>query len=167
MMMITVTLIKPLKDRLITYQARPLLQTETLVVVEAIWTVGGFDLGVLQFATGDRLIEYFYSDRWYNIFELRSAEGRLKGWYCNVTRPAVFYADRVESEDLELDLLVSADRSVIRLDDEDEFARRRLDRDEPPAYAAALSAVEELKIRAARGDAPFDAPFDLREGAQR
>jgi predicted RNA-binding protein associated with RNAse of E/G family len=51
----------------------------------------------------------------------------------------------VESEDLELDLLVAADRRTIRLDDEAEFAARDLLNSDPQAHAAALAAVEELR----------------------
>jgi hypothetical protein len=63
---------------------------------------------------GDHFYEHYYSERWYNIFEVRSAEGVLKGWYCNITRPARFEAKLVTSEDLELDLFVAPDRQQLR-----------------------------------------------------
>ena len=65
-----------------------------------------------------------------------------------------FDADTIESEDLELDLFVSADRqSFVRLD-MDEFEARQFD---PATQAAALAALDELETLARAGDAPFDA----------
>lgn len=71
---------------------------------------------------GDRFVEAYFSHRWYNIFEIHHREGgALKGWYCNVTRPARLLDGRIEYVDLALDLLVYPDGSSLLLD-EDEFA---------------------------------------------
>lgn len=155
--MLTVRLIKPLKGRVISFAAELLRRDATSVCVRAPWEAGVVDVGLFRFAPGDSVVETYYADRWYNIFELHGPDGLLKGWYCNITRPAVIADDYVESEDLELDLIVAADRAEMRLDDEDEFAARNLDRDEPAAHAAALAAVEELRGLAALGEGPFAA----------
>jgi hypothetical protein len=153
---IEVRLVKPLKGITVRFDAEVVCRDAAGVVVRAPWGGGVVDLGLLRFEPGDVLIESYYAERWYNVFELHDAEGRLKGWYCNITRPAVIRADSVESEDLELDLLVSADRRTQRLDDEDEFAARNLERDDPAAHRAALAAVEELRALATRGAPPFN-----------
>ncbi|GAB4446009.1 MAG: DUF402 domain-containing protein [Chloroflexi bacterium OHK40] len=155
--MITVRLIKPLKGAVIAYEAEELCRDATSVTVRAPWTIGAVHLGLFSLEPGDTLIETYYTERWYNIFDVRGPDGRRKGWYCNVTRPARIGALLIESEDLELDLLVAADRSTMRLDDEDEFAARNLEDAEPAAYAAALAAVAELRALAARGEGPFGA----------
>jgi len=80
----------------------------------------------------------------------------LKGWYCNIPRPAQIEPDTIHSEDLELDLFVSADRSVALRLDVDEFEAHNLQAGEPAAYAAAYAALEELEGMAAQGIAPFD-----------
>lgn len=154
---VTVRLVKPLKGRVISYAAEIVRRDAASIVVRAPWVGAGFDLGLLSFATGDTLIEHYYADRWYNVFELWGADGAFKGWYCNVTRPAVIGDDYVESEDLELDLIVAPDRAATRLDDEDEYAARGLERAEPAAHAAALAAVAELRALVARGAGPFAA----------
>ena len=52
------------------------------VVLHARWTRKTHDLGYTVFETGDHFTEYFYTDRWHNIFEIRSgSDGTLKGWY--------------------------------------------------------------------------------------
>jgi hypothetical protein len=71
---------------------------------------------------GDRFVESFYTDRWYNVFEIHDRQDdALKGWYCNVGYPAVIDEDSVSYRDLALDLLVFPDGRQIVLDEE-EFA---------------------------------------------
>ncbi|HAX69314.1 MAG TPA: DUF402 domain-containing protein, partial [Anaerolineae bacterium] len=75
----------------------------------------------------DRFVETFYTDKWYNIFEIYDRDdGRLKGWYCNITKPAVIEDGLVAYVDLALDLWVSADGSRKMLD-EDELEELNLD----------------------------------------
>ena len=65
-------------------------------------------------------MEAFYNDRMYNIFQiLDGPRGKLKRWYCNVSRPAVFNQDGVSWEDLALDLWVSPDGRQAVLDREE------------------------------------------------
>src|SRR5262245_15266655 len=118
---ITVYLLKPRKHTTITYQGEILREESDHIVIHARWERPTLDLGYVVFATGDHFYEHYYTRRWYNIFEVRSATGELKGWYCNVTRPARIEGDTIMSEDLELDLFVSPDRSAILRLDLDEF----------------------------------------------
>lgn len=91
---------------------------------------------------GDPFVEVYYTDRWYNIFEIRGADGALKGWYCNVGKPAVEEGEGVISYvDLALDLWVAADGAQTVLDEE-EFAALDL---EAETRAQALSALAELQ----------------------
>lgn len=80
------------------------------------------------FRVGDRFVETFYTDRWYNVFEIHDRDDdRIKGWYCNVGCPAVWEAaDAISYVDLALDLWVSAAGWMTFLD-WDEYARLRLD----------------------------------------
>jgi hypothetical protein len=80
----------------------------------------------------------------------------LKGWYCNITRPALFVDGVVTSEDLELDLFVAPDRQRLLRLDQEEFEALALDLREPAARAAALSALAELEALAQAGASPFD-----------
>lgn len=91
---------------------------------------------------GDRFVETFYTDRWYNVFEIHDRDDdALKGWYCNVGRPAVWDApDAISYVDLALDLWVTPDGRQTVLD-EDEFAALELDE---PTRARAREALVEL-----------------------
>ena len=136
------------------YPARVLHRTGCRMVLEAEFDRGPVDVGRITLNTGDHFREYFYTDRWYNVFRISSARtGELKGWYCNFTRPAVFNADGVQAEDLALDLLIYPDGSFELLD-EDEYEALELSADEREQVQRALDALLEL----ARGKHP---PFSL------
>ena len=94
---------------------------------------------------GDRFIERYYTDRWYNIFEIHAQEDdRLKGWYCNIGKPAVMETENIISYvDLALDLWVAPDGTQTVLD-ENEFAALNLETETRYRVRAAL---EELQAR--------------------
>jgi len=140
-------------ESVVAYEAQVAAQTTNGVRLEARWTRAPLHLGYTTFETGDRLIEWFYTDRWYNIFELRATDGALKGWYCNVAEPAVISERAVHCRDLMLDLWVSP-RGVTQVLDEDEFAAdATLD---APTRAAALLALNELQQMVRERMEPFD-----------
>jgi predicted RNA-binding protein associated with RNAse of E/G family len=89
------------------------------------------------------------------VKEVRDAEGGLKGWYCDVTRPAVLFGSELIVEDLDLDLWRSADGRDVRRLDEDEFAASGLAQRDPQAAAAAVAALDTLERLAREGG--FDA----------
>lgn len=153
---ITVHLLKPGKGTTITYQGDLLRASADELLILARWDRPTLDLGYVTFETGDQFYEYYYADRWFNVFRIHGAGGRLKGWYCNVTRPAHLDGDTITSEDLELDLFVAPDRtSCLRLD-LDEFEARGFAQSDPTTHAAALAALDELERLARAGSAPFD-----------
>lgn len=105
------------------------------------------------FRRGDRFVEWFFSDRWYNIFEMHDADDdRLTGWYCNITRPARLEETAIYADDLALDVFVAPHGTVIVLD-EDEFAALPLDEE---TRVQARRALGELLRRIAAREAPFD-----------
>lgn len=138
--------------QVISYPGRVLRRSDDGVVLRTSWDRAPMDLGFVVLEPGDRWTETFYSDRWYNIFEIRASDGRLKGWYCNVTRPAHIGEGHVTAEDLALDLWVEPDGTVQVLD-EDEFAELPLAAEE---RRAAREALAELRSMVAQREPPFD-----------
>jgi predicted RNA-binding protein associated with RNAse of E/G family len=132
-------------------------RTADAVVLEAIFTHTARDLGYVRLAPGDRFVEYYYADRWYNVFAIYEAgDGAFKGWYCNITRPAEITAEpsgglRVRAVDLALDYFRQPGGREFILD-EDEFAALNLNPEEARAARAALA---ELRALAAAGAGPF------------
>ncbi|MGI5424823.1 DUF402 domain-containing protein [Streptomyces sp. CA-179760] len=137
----------------IRYTGELLADDGTRVTVRAPWAGGGVrDFGFVRFEPGDVFTEYYWRDRCYAVKEVRSATGTLKGWYCDITRPAVMSGPELVVEDLDLDLWRSADGTDVRRLDEDEFADSGLAETDPQAAAAALSALDELETLARDGD---------------
>ncbi|GAA3490334.1 DUF402 domain-containing protein [Streptomyces cremeus] len=138
----------------IRYPAELLSDDGTHLVVRAAWArETAKDFGFVRFEPGDVFVEHYWRDRWYAVKEVRAADGRLKGWYCDVARPAVVDADgtavTVEVEDLDLDLWRSADGTEVLRLDEDEFAASGLAVRDPRAAAEAARTLDVLE-RAAR-----------------
>ena len=120
----------------------------------AYWTRPPLALGYTTFETGDRFVEWFYSDRWYNIFEIHGHDDRLKGWYCNIAAPARIEGGVIACRDLLLDLWVAPDGQMLVLDEDEFAAETALD---PQTRAAALAALAILRAMVQRGESPFDA----------
>ena len=95
------------------------------VVIQAEWTLATYDLGYVRFETGDIFVEYYYTERWFNIFAIYSSDGIHKGWYCNIVEPARISRERIEQVDLLLDVWINPAGEPLILD-EDEFAQADL-----------------------------------------
>ncbi|MCX5335292.1 MULTISPECIES: DUF402 domain-containing protein [unclassified Streptomyces] len=117
------------------------------ITVRAAWAGEGVrDFGFVRFEPGDVFTEHYWRDRWYAVKEVRTGDGTLKGWYCDITRPALRSGAELVVEDLDLDLWRSADGTdVLRLD-EDEFAESGLAERDPEAAGAAMTALDELEV---------------------
>jgi predicted RNA-binding protein associated with RNAse of E/G family len=134
------------------YEALVLAREPSSIRIEAIFNTPDKLLPGLSLRTGDRFVETHYADRWYNIFTVYDGtSGELKGWYCNITRPARIETERVSAEDLALDLIVRPDGSWIVLD-ELEFEAQELS---APERENALAALAELKELAQQLEGPF------------
>ncbi|NWG35400.1 MAG: DUF402 domain-containing protein [Chloroflexi bacterium] len=124
------------------YDGVVLRRGPNFVVLEAFFNRPDMPFMDVVLKENDRFVETFYSDRWYNIFEIYDRDdGKVKGWYCNVGMPAVIEDGVVSYVDLALDLWVSADGRQAVLD-EDEFAELALDGD---VRESAQKGLEKLK----------------------
>ncbi|MCT2593466.1 DUF402 domain-containing protein [Streptomyces sp. N2-109] len=141
---VTVTLLKHERPE-VRYPATVLGDDGTRAVVSAPWAGPPVrDFGFVRFERGDVFTECYWRDRWYAVKEVRDGEGVLKGWYCDITRPARVESGSLVVTDLELDLWVSADGSQVLRLDEDEFLAAGLTESDPEAAARARRALDEL-----------------------
>lgn len=109
------------------YEGVELHRDENSITVEAFFNRDDMPFQEIVLKRNDRFVETFYTDKWYNIFEIYDRDdGKLKGWYCNITKPAVIEDGQVSYVDLALDLWVSADGRQTVLD-EDELEELTLD----------------------------------------
>ena len=134
------------------YEGVILTRDEHSIVLEALFDRADMPFMDVIFKTGDRFVEYYYSDRWYNIFAIHDREdGQIKGWYCNIGKPAVFEEDIVSYIDLALDLWVSTDGTQTVLD-QDEFENLKLNEE---LRTGALNGLDELKALLKSKNPPF------------
>lgn len=129
-----------LGNKVLTYEAQLIERGETWALVEAKFSLD-VQTDYHHFKKGDRMLEWFYTDRWYNIFQMHDVEtDALKGWYCNITRPADITDTRIQAEDLALDVFIYPNGETLVLD-EDEFEALALD---AATKSKALAALDSL-----------------------
>ena len=77
-------------------------------------------------AAGTVSTEYYWLDRWYNIFRFSDPAGRLRSYYCNVNEPPDFDGRKLSYIDLDIDVLVAPDLTyqILDMDDFEANARR-------------------------------------------
>jgi predicted RNA-binding protein associated with RNAse of E/G family len=69
---------------------------------------------------GDRFLETYFTNRWYNIFEIHARDNdHIRGWYCNIGCPVSINGDTISYIDLALDLLIFPNGRQIVLDEEE------------------------------------------------
>ncbi len=134
------------------YTGRQLSYDGSLLILEAYFDRSDMPFQGTLLKRGDRFVERYYMTRWYNVFEIYDRDDRrLKGWYCNICRPAVIEGEGVISYvDLALDLWVTPDGQQAVLD-EDEFTALNLD---AAAQTQARAALAELQAAFAKTNRP-------------
>lgn len=143
---VTVVKLSPQGEALWSYEGRVLARGETFILLEAHFNREDTPFHGVLLRKGDPFHEIFYSDRWYNIFELVDQDTRVaKGWYCNVTRPAEFVDGQIRYVDLALDLLVYPDGRQLVLD-EDEFEALQLDEAQQEQAQSALAELQRIVL---------------------
>ena len=101
------------------------------------------DLGHIK--KGTISYEYYWLDRWYNIFRFCEPDGTLRNYYCNINMPPVFENGVLDYVDLDIDIVIWPDGTVVTLDEED--YQRNSERFRYPDYVVSLvnNAINELK----------------------
>lgn len=133
------------------WHAQILQQEDQLLVLDAKFSeeINHPLLGIIE--PGTVSIEYYWLDRWYNIFRFLKPNGELRNFYCNVNAPPSFSGGTLSYIDLDIDVLVEADLSFTVLD-EDEFAANTLRFNYPneirrQAYQALQELIQMIKLR--------------------
>lgn len=129
------------------------------------WTMPSGEVAGVSLAVGDELREYFSPRHPYNAFAIYSPEGDFKGWYGNVTWPALLEQreglSNVVWRDLFLDIVQTPDGKQAWLD-EDELMQSDLPATNPDIHRQILAARDELVRMLADGYFPLrqvdDAP---------
>lgn len=102
-----------------TWAAELLRQEGSLIILDANFAdeIDHDLLGTI--AGGTHSLEYYWLDRWYNVFRFAQPNGELRNYYCNINVPPAFEDETLSYVDLDLDILVEPDFSYRILDVED------------------------------------------------
>ena len=123
-----------------------------LLVLDAVFDeeVEHDQLGTIS--SGTVSTEYYWLDRWYNVFRFSDADRKLKKFYCNINEPPQFDGSVLSYIDLDIDVLVAPDLTyrILDVDDFEENARRYGYPDEIQARArrALAELIELIEARA-------------------
>jgi protein associated with RNAse G/E len=100
--------------------------------------------------------EYYWRDRWYNVFRFHELGGELRNFYCNVGMPPRFENNLLEYVDLDIDILVQKDFSIEILD-MDDFEENAVKYQYPEdVRKKAYQSLDDLKSMIERREFPFD-----------
>ena len=116
----------------------------SLIVLDAVFDeeIKHDLLGTIS--SGTISTEYYWLDRWYNVFRFSDSNRTLRNFYCNVNQPPSFDGSVLSYIDLDIDVLVAPDFTykILDVDDFEENAQRYAYPDE--VHANARQALAEL-----------------------
>lgn len=139
------------------WPARLTAQVGSLVILDGVFAEEIQHPLLGRIAAGTRSTEYYWTDRWYNVFRFHEPAGVLRNYYCNINQPAQFAGRDLSFVDLDIDVLVAPDFTYQVLD-EDEFARHAAQYNYPAQLRIEVSrALADLLALIARRDFPFAA----------
>ena len=139
---ITVSKLNPAGEETWRYFGQLLQRGANFLTLEAYFDRADVKYHGLFLGKGDRFVETYYTDRWYNIFEIHSRQDdSVTGWYCNIGCPAEINSDCLSYVDLALDLIIYPDGRQLVVD-EDEFEALEIT---PETRQQALLALQELQ----------------------
>lgn len=98
------------------WEAKLLSQTNSLLTFVGVFDeeIVHAELGLIR--RGTISYEYYWLDRWYNVFKFFEPDGRLRNFYCNVNLPPTFADRTLDYIDLDIDVLVWSDHTRVTLD---------------------------------------------------
>jgi protein associated with RNAse G/E len=91
------------------------------IVLRAEFNVDVVEREWATFRRGDVFVEFYYFERWYNVFQISAPDGTLKGWYANIGLPAELNPEAGELAyiDLALDVWTNPNGEFVVLDQEE------------------------------------------------
>jgi protein associated with RNAse G/E len=126
------------------WPARLVRAEGTLLILDAVFQedidhnlLGRIDRGTIS-------TEYYWTDRWYNVFRFSSPDQTLKQFYCNINLPPEFDGQVLRYVDLDIDVLVNPDFSYSILDRDDFEESARVYSYSEELQASAHQALEEI-----------------------
>jgi uncharacterized protein len=119
------------------WNARQARQEGSLLILEAEFELDVQHESLGAISKGTRTVEYYWLDRWYNVFRFLNEDGGTALYYCNINTPPKLEGDMLSYVDLDIDVLAQQD-----------FSFEILDLQEFEVNAARYGYPDELKSQA-------------------
>lgn len=111
-------------------------------------------LGVIE--EGTISYEYYWLDRWYNVFRFHHPDGRFRNYYCNINMAPRFDGRVLDYVDLDIDVIVD-NKGNYRVVDEEEYSLNENRHGYPEDLRVkVIQTVTDLKSMIAKAEFPFD-----------
>jgi uncharacterized protein len=107
------------------WKARIAEADDSLVILDAEFGYAVKHEVLGEIPRGTRTAEYYWFNRWYNIFRFIKNDGSTRLWYCNINTPPILENGVLSYIDLDIDVLVQPDFTYQVLDT-DEFNQNAL-----------------------------------------
>ena len=119
------------------WKGKPVKLDGSLLVLEAEFDVDVSHELLGAIPRGTKTIEYYWLDRWYNVFRFLKPDGSTWMWYCNINTVPTLEGNELSYVDLDIDVLVQPDGGY-----------RVLDLDEFEMYVKAFEYADDMKSHA-------------------
>lgn len=81
-------------------------RTDSLLIFGGEFDRDIFHPGLGDIKRGTISYEYYWLDRWYNVFRFHEPDGSFRNYYCNISMPPVFEKGVLDYTDLDIDVTV-------------------------------------------------------------
>lgn len=152
---IDIVKLRPDGSEAIRYPGEVIAAPRGWIAARAPWGQRRVDLGYLVFEPNDIFLEFFSTTEPLNVFAVFTADGALKGWYCNVTRPSWMNDHAVFWHDLYIDVVAYPDRADVLILDEDELAESGIEATDPALYQLIARGRARLRQMFEDNEYPF------------
>ena len=119
------------------WKARVARREGPLLVLDAEFEYAVHHHALGDISRGTRTVEYYWLDRWYNVFRFLADDGKTRLYYCNVNMPPALEDSLLSYIDLDIDIVVQPD-----------FSYQVLDLEEFEANAARYGYSEKVRTQA-------------------
>ncbi len=138
------------------WQAELIEQRDSLLIFMGKFAkeINHTNLGVIR--RGTISYEYYWLDRWYNIFQFHEPDGELRNFYCNISQPPKLQQNVLDYIDFDIDILVWKDFSLEILDLEEFDENKKKFKYPAKIINKIQKSVSEIKFLIQKRHFPFD-----------
>jgi protein associated with RNAse G/E len=100
--------------------------------------------------------EFYWLDRWFNVFRFHEPTGEFRNFYCNINTPPIFKNNVLDYIDLDIDVVVDG-KGIITILDIEEFRENSLKYSIPDSIQTSVyTTLEKILLLIRSQEFPFD-----------